>query len=182
MTAATLISGCIAGAGLDSNRRKEDARSFPTRIDPGTTVIRESVSYGLFEQVVPIRLERFARHEMIPISEERTVDDILVRYSQRRIVIQDQEGVVVDQTLPGAFDSHPLFVALETIAHREVVVLVTDTRSSTGMMYVGIYESDGRCFYEATLTSGEVWDVQRSNRGILILGADSKIEIVIPSR
>lgn len=174
------VTGCIAGAQLDSPSRKREAQNFPTTVGAGVTVVKEPKAYGSSAQVVPARLTSFAQSAHIEIGEKRRVGDILVQFALRRIVVEESDRTILDRILPDAFDMHGLTVGIDEFQGRRVLVLVTSTRASTGRYYVGIFDTSGEVFFEASLPGADVWDVQKFARGILIIGSDCDTKIILP--
>ena len=63
---------------------------------------------------------------------------------------------------------------------RRVLVLAVMAHGLFGYVFLGLYVDDGKILYEATHAGYEIWDVQRSERGIVVLGAGSRLEISLP--
>lgn len=178
LTALTL-TGCIAGAGLDPSWVRSKARNFPRKVGTGVSVINGPREFR-HDQIVGNVLCNFPHRGYLDDGEEHRYKDLWFSFKDRRILVRRDEKTVIDVQLPSAFYMHKLQVAVDVVAGRRVVLLLNSTRASTGLYYLGVYRDDGSLYFEATLTSGEVWNMSRTGRGIMIQGAGSRTEIVLP--
>lgn len=180
-------TGCvpfgIAGAGFDSRAVQLEAHQFRTFIGPGVSVIHQSKSYGPNSlQQLGCMLAEFERFRTVAQHSSGRMDDLDCRFADHRILIREGEAVLVDRSLPRAFYMHGLEWGIDEVSGRRIMVVTNATRGTTGLNFIGIYEMNGTPLYEAVISRGAAWDIQKSEKGILILGAVTKREIVVPGR
>ena len=82
--------------------------------------------------------------------------------------------------MPDVFYMHQLQVGFVEAAGRRCFVISNQSRATTGLVFVGMYDENGEILFDAVLPGGEVWDIQKSERGISILGAVSKLDVIVP--
>ncbi|MCE9581264.1 MAG: hypothetical protein K8T20_01980 [Planctomycetes bacterium] len=181
--ALSVVTGCgfgIAGAGWDSDSSVLEAMRYWTRLGEGVSVVATSAPRGQSQQHVGSRLSEFPNFTRLDDGEQRTIETCELEFSHQRFTMRKGEVHLIDVQLPSIFYMHGLEVGSDEVAGRRIWVISSHSRATTGLVFVGIYGENGEILFDAVLRSGEVWDIQETERGIAILGADSKSEVVLP--
>jgi hypothetical protein len=84
--------------------------------------------------------------------------------------------LVVEERLPQAF-LYPVLMGVTSIAGREVVVVTTRSRSTTGRRFLAMYSPAGELLYRNVHLSGAVWDVALENDAVVLLGCGQSTHI-----
>ncbi|MCC6739601.1 MAG: hypothetical protein IT452_11205 [Planctomycetia bacterium] len=169
----TCLTGCIAGAGLDSAGDIREACDFPTTVGASTLVTTVAAPRGHVRQMMPISLMVFGRSVVLRGDSTSSIGVFEVALHGMELTVSKDGSAMVNVNLPSVFSYAPIEVAEAELGGRRVAVCVGRSRASTGRYFLGIYSTDGGVVCEGILTFGEMWNIDVTPTRIDILGATS---------
>ena len=173
------VGGGIAGAGMDSSWAREGAKNYPGFVGPGVSVVRLEEGGSSEQYARNSLLHQFENRTVIADSAPTDFAGVSISFYNQRIKISKLGQTIVTESIPSVFYFAGLQVASLVIDGSPCLLLLTYSRASTGMIWVGLYRTDGTRLYLATASRGDVWDIVPSPSGVTFLGHSSSTIVTI---
>lgn len=180
----SIITGCdgcgIGGASWDSKKNIAEVESYKSFISPrlvesvftnkctgSSEETWEGISQHFYDilRTFSFSIERINRHP-IELSEFH----LTASFYNHRLLVKKKDKILIDELLPSVFVMHPISLGIDNLYGLPVIMVVNKSRSTTGRYFVAIYGLDGTPFYKNVLIAWQVWDINRENSHIDILG------------
>ncbi|MEJ0084414.1 MAG: hypothetical protein WDO72_01920 [Pseudomonadota bacterium] len=166
----------IGGAAFDDQRLVAEVNGYPGFVAP---IMSEEVSGSCpgsatqqFDKMFADFRESYTTNGEKPV--ELGTHQLQVSFASQVFVIAHGQNELVREQLPRAFYMEEMWVGIDQVDGNDVIVVSTRTRSTTGRYFVGLYSLAGEPLYRRVLSAGDVWDIEHSDAGIVVLGACSK--------
>ena len=166
----------VGGAAFDEKSLVAEVNSYPSFIAP---IVSEDVSESCpgtatqqFDKMFDDSRESYSTSGAKPV--ELGTHQLQVSFANQVFIIANGQKELVRNQLPRAFYMDEMWVGIDQLGGNDVIAVSTRTRSTTGRYFVGLFTLDGEPLYRRVLTAGDVWDIKRSDAGIVVLGACSK--------
>jgi hypothetical protein len=165
----------IGGAGYDNQSVKQELDRYPGFISP---LINESLQENCGEkptQQFEKIFDEFPKSiSSLEGSPKKLTENLTAEFSNQIFTLKNQElKIIVQESLPSAFYMHPMRVGLAALAGHTIIIIVDQSRATTGRFFVAIYLESGQLIYRKILKASEVWDIVIENGNLLIKGSCS---------
>jgi hypothetical protein len=161
----------IGGASWDSEKAVEEVNSFEGYISP-----------NLSEQLINGQCTDVSQHfedilRAFDFNVQRVEGDVnltsyglTVSFRDHQFLVKKGEEVLINENLPSVFIMHPIRLGIEKLNGENILMVINKSRSTTGRYFIAIYTLEGTVLYKKVLTSAQVWDVNKTDSYIDIMG------------
>ncbi|MDD3591970.1 MAG: hypothetical protein PHO65_04980 [Sulfurovum sp.] len=171
-----ILVGCdggfgIGGASWDSEKSVDEVNHYKSYISPR---LNEETKYKESEGVTQhfgdiLRTFEFNK-QRVEENVELNEYDLLASFKNHRLVVKSKESTLITEELPSVFIMHPIRLGIGSLDGEKMQMVINKSRSTTGRYFVAIYTLDGEVLYRNVLTAAQVWDVNKTNNFIDIIG------------
>lgn len=176
---ALALPGCVVpGEGWTDSDLQIEAYDRGSVIGPGVTAVAEArdETSELPQRSEPL-LGHMECHAIVGEGESGRHEEIEWLHAGRRVEVMRNHKSVLQVELPRAFSDTDLEFGIDTIGARGILMLVKSGPDCFGLAFVGIYDANGTTLYEAVMAADECRRVRKTERGLLILGETTNLEV-----
>lgn len=191
----SFLSGCysnkqnqgLGAVGWDSPSDIEEAKQYPSVKAENVVVTSSETPYGTFYQEFDTVFQDFP-YSGIPVMDAKTKINntrYSIAYENFSLKLYSDDNIIIERKLPKIFYMHKMASGLipGKSGEADIILCRTNSRATTGLHYIGIFNGKGEVLYENVLSTKDDWDiVLDKNREIIIGGANTKIVINIASQ
>jgi hypothetical protein len=180
-----LICGCdgfgVAGARRDSKQSLSEVENYKAYISP-----------QISEEEVPNECDVQCWHSedifrsfsfSLPQVGGNPVDiskyNLTVSFANREFLVRNKEKIIIREALPAIFYMRPLHLGIDEINGTKILMIVDTARATTGRRFVGLYTLDGAVLYKNALSVRFVYDVNKTDKYIDIIGCNKSQRITL---
>jgi hypothetical protein len=184
---APLISGCVAGAGLDRSIHIRAAKQWRSGVShPAVASTTESVPRKTYAYKPTNPFDGSPHRGKGIRNAETSVQgtDYRVAYREHHLTIHRNQALVVSERLPAVYYMHPLYSAVLSgrTPAEDVLVCSIRSRASTRCHLLLLYDGSGRELFVRTFNSATVADIQVKGDNQIILGGPTSHTILTVDR
>ncbi len=173
------LGGGVAGAGMDTSWVREGAENYRGFTGQNVSVVHSLDQRSAMQHDRRELLHRFEQRAFVSDDGPVEFGGLTITFRHQRITIARRNDVIVTESIPSAFYFSGLQVAATHIHGEPCLLLLTFSRASTGMVWVGFYRADGTRLYLATVSRGDIWDVVPTADGLTLLGHSGSTTVTV---
>ncbi|MGH7953653.1 MAG: hypothetical protein ACREFE_17285 [Limisphaerales bacterium] len=173
------IGGGVAGAGYDSIWVRNEAKNYQGYQDVSITLTREATNVPDVQQAFEKMLDGFPEHMLIEQNTNSIFGEFQISFHKQHLSVQRTGHLLFEERLPSAFYMHELQVGRFQIHGHDLLLFLTKSRATTGLYFVGLYETTGQRLLTKTISVGELWDCKLSPEELTFLCPSQQLHITI---
>ena len=105
--------------------------------------------------------------------------DVFLSFEHHTLVASRFGHPFIHERLPSAFYMHPLLAARGQLNGQDVLLFLTNSRTSTRMCFVGLYRASGERLWTATIPSRDVLGCLYSPEEVVFLGQTQELHVTL---
>jgi hypothetical protein len=176
IVSCAVVGGGIAGAGFDSVWTRNAARDYAGHRHASLNIDRTGSAPDA-RQAFDQMFDDFPEHALITQDSSGTLGDLKISFRKQRLSVDRAGTHLIDERLPSVFYMHNLQVARFRAGGRDLLLFLTRSRATTGLSFVGLYNSTGERLWTATIPSNEAWDCAPTADGLTFLGHSQSLHL-----
>ena len=172
-----LICGCdgfgIAGAGYDSKQSLKEVENYKAYIAPAISeeIIQNKNGVTYHSEDI-LRSFSFSIPKLDGNSVAIPQYGLSAIFQNRELVVKNKDQIIINEQLPSVFYMHPMRLGIDEIGGAPVLMVINNSRATTGMRFIGIYKLDGTVLYKNVLSKEFAHDISKAKDHIDIIGCD----------